>query len=283
MINTTGVIDGMSDAEYHADPVEGGSLSSSGAKDILRSPALYQWNRTHRVEKDTYDVGHAVHAKVLGVGLPAVEIPADILASNGATSTKAAKEFIDDARAAGLVPLKADVIREIEAMAESVLTHAVARPLLEKPGKSEQSLFAPDPTTGVWLRARLDRLPDVDRGQTVAVDLKTAVSADPSEFRNSAASYGYDIQSEFYQHALGLARGDDDIAFRFVVVEKSAPYLVSVVELDAEYAVVGRARMRRAINTYAACTDDGEWPGYAPVVHYVDPPRWLAYEEGLAI
>ena len=282
-MNETAVIDQMSDAEYHADPVEGGSLSATGAKAILRSPAHYKWQQEHEVIKSTFDLGHAVHSMVLGIGLGVVAIPDELLASNGAASTKEAKSFIAEARLAGQVPLKADVVDECKAITESVLAHPVARKLLEIPGKSEQSLFAEDKESGVWLRARIDRLPDQNPNPTTIIDLKTAVSADPRDFGRSAAEYGYDIQSEFYQHVLKLARGDWETNFRFIVVEKSAPYLVSVIELDSEYASIGRQRMGRAIDLYAECVESGEWPGYDPIEHLVGPPTWLAYAEGMVL
>lgn len=272
-ITTPCVVDGMSDQTYHADPVAGGSLSSTGARTLLSSPARYIWEQKHPVVKDAYDVGHVTHSKILGTGMQPVVIPESVLASNGAASTTEAKKFIADARAAGLVPLKADIIADIDEMAEAVLAHTAARALLEMTGKSEQSLFAPDPDTGVWLRARIDRLPDPGPGRTLAADVKTAVSADPRRFRNSAADYGYDVQSEWYQHTLRLARGDQDTAFLFIVVEKTRPYLVSVIELVGDFLTTGHDRMRRAITTYARCRETGEWPGY-PGISYAEPPRW---------
>ncbi len=275
-----GVYDNVPDDEYHADTlVPGGSLSSTGAKAILRSPAHYKWQRENQVQTTTFDIGHAVHSMVLGVGLAVVEIPEAMLASNGAASAKEAKEFIAQAREAGTVPLKADVVAECKALTESVLAHPLARCLLEAPGKAEQSIFAQDPTTGVWLRARADYLAD----DGTIVDLKTAVSADPRDFGRSAAEFGYDIQSELYQHVLGLARGDKNIEFRFVVVSKTPPYLVSVMELDAEYVMCGESRMRRAIELFKECSDKNEWPGYEVVTHLVGPPRWLAYDEELVL
>lgn len=274
----------MDDATYHADPVAGGSLSSSGARTILKSPALYQWQQTHRVEKTTYDVGHAAHAKILGVGMGVIAYPAEHLTPSGNASTKAATTlWASEQRAAGLVPVTPGQIADVDAMAEAVLAHPLARALLERPGQSEASLFAPDPETGVWLRARIDRLPDQGPGQTPAVDLKTSNSADPREFMRSAAEYGYDIQSEWYQHVLRLTRGDTDTAFLFIVVEKTPPHLVSVIELDAEFAAIGRQRMRRAIETFKTCRDANTWPGYDEIVHLIDPPRWLAYEEDLVL
>lgn len=282
-ITEAGVYDGIPDSEYHADPIPAGSLSSTGAKALLRSPAHYRWQIDNPVRKAAYDVGTAVHTLVLGVGASLVAIPDDICASNGAATTKEAKEFVAASRAAGLVPLKADVVTECNAMAEAVLAHPLAREMFERPGKAEQSVFAPDPETGVWLRARIDYLTDAGDCETIAADLKTAASADPRDFMRSAAEYGYDLQSEWYQRTLTLARGDIDTAFRFIVVEKSPPYLVSVVELDAEFAAIGRARMRRAIDTYRTCRDTDNWPGYDEITHLVGPPAWLAYEEGMDI
>ena len=267
------VVDGMPDAEYHADPVEGGSLSSTGARTLLRSPALYQWEQAHRVEKDTYDVGHAVHYKVLGVGAPLV------LCNFDSWRTKDAREAKVAARLAGGAPILTKDAAVIDAMAEAMLAHPLAKALLEKPGKAEQSIFAPDPTTGVWLRARIDRLPDPGEGRTIAVDVKTAISADPYEFRRSAAGFGYDVQAEWYQAVLRMARGDTDTAFIFAIVEKDPPHLVSVVELVAEFPEIGRRKMRRAIDTFNACRDSDEWPGYEPIVHAVEPPRWYVYQD----
>lgn len=229
------------------------------------------------MERATFDLGHAVHSQVLGVG---AEV--DVIDAND-WRTKAAQAARDESYAAGRTPILAGAYTEVTAMTAAVLAHPLARRVLQTPGKREQSVFAPDPQTGVWLRARFDHLPDVCTLDTPAVDLKTSVSADPSTFGRSAADYGYDVQSEWYQHALRLARGDEETAFVFVIVEKSAPYPVSVVELDAEFAAIGRARMRRAIDLFARCRETGDWPGYEPITHLVSPPAWLAYQEGMVI
>lgn len=271
------VIDGMSDEVYHADPVEGGSLSSTGARAILKSPARFAWDRTHRRESSAFDVGHAAHAKILGVGLGVVEYPAEHLTPSGNISTKAATaEWARAARERGLAPVTPQQMADVDAMAEAVLAYKPAQDLLEAPGKSEQSVFTEDPETGAWLRVRIDRLGN----NWTATDLKTTTDANPDEFRRDVAKYGYDVQQMFYLYALDLVRGGTH-RFRFIVVEKTPPYLVSVNELDAEFEAIGRQRMRRAIDTYAACMESGEWPGYEPIVHLVDPPRWLAYDEGM--
>lgn len=271
-IDTVGLVEDMAEAEYHARP----ELSSTGARDLLRSPAHYQWRRAHPRQSTAFDVGRAVHAIVLGIGAAVDVLDFDSYRSN------AAKEARDEAVAAGLTPILRDDYQPIIDMAQAVTGHAGAVELLEGDGIAEASAFAADPETGVGLRARCDWLPDLsDDGPTIIVDLKTALNADPREFYRAAATYGYDIQAEWYQEVVRLARGDSATEFRFVVVEKEAPYLVSVIELDAEFAAIGRSRMRRAIDHYKSCTDAGQWPGYPEITHLVGPPRWLAFEEGM--
>lgn len=275
-ITQPGIYPDIPDTIYHADPTAGGSISYSGLKDILRTPALYHYRRTHPEQKRTYDFGHAVHHLVLGAGTPIAVLEYDNL------RTKAAQNAQAEARAAGLAPLLEAEYQTAKDAADAVMRHPLARLTLERPGLREASAFAVDPDTGVWLRSRYDHLTDHQPGvRTVAVDLKTAVSADPDDFTRSAATYAYDVQAAFYRQVLTLARGDEDTAFAFIVVEKNPPHLVSVIELDAEYDLIGARRARRGIDTYALCKQTGDWPGYPDTVQTVAPPRWLAYAEEL--
>ena len=61
----------MNEAEYRSIP----ALSATSAKWILRSPAHYKHRMENRVESVAFDVGHGVHAKVLGVGAGVVAYP----------------------------------------------------------------------------------------------------------------------------------------------------------------------------------------------------------------
>lgn len=274
MIDQPGIYD-IPAEEYLADPVAGGSLSASGAKTILRAPALYLHEKANPRISDAFDLGTAVHTSVLGTGLPTVVIPDDLLSASGSTNTKAAREFMEDARANGQVPVKAEVAALVDRMADAVRSHPIASAFLGQPGRPEQTAVARDPETGVWLRSLIDYLPDRDdTRRTVLVDLKTAASAYPPDFERSAATYGYDVQAAFYQHVVRLARGDQDTAFVFVVVEKDPPHLVSVIELTGEFRDTGQIRMRAAIERFRTCQETGEWPGYPMTVHFADPPRY---------
>lgn len=279
-----GIYEGIPDAEYHAMP----GLSSTGMKRLLRSPKHYKHMIENRVETHSFDVGHAVHAKVLGVGMGVIAIPEDVLASNGAASTKAAKEFIAEARVRGLVPLKADVVDRIDAISEAVLAHPRARALFSLPGRSEVSMFAIDPETGASLRGRIDRLAyPGDAPSVVNVDLKTTTDVRDGKVRRAIEDFGYDIQSETYQYLLRLL-DREPAPTELVFVEVEPPHEVRVVTLSHESWIEGgRARMRRAIDLYAACVESGEWPGahdgpdldvLEPRPYYLDDALDLPYD-----
>ena len=265
------VIHDMPEHEYHAHP----ALSSTGARRILESPARFKWDQTHRVQKRDFDVGHAVHAKVLGVGSPVEVLDFDSF------RTKASQEARDAAYEAGRVPMLAKDMYPINAMTEAVLSHRVARELFEQPGHAEASVFATDPETDVGMRARFDYLPDFTAPTPTAVDLKTAVNASPDGFAKVAAEYRYDIQEEWYRLTYSLAGGDFGMPFKFVVVEKRAPYLVGVYSLAQEFAELGRGRVRDALNVYAECLATDMWPGYPVDVDPLQPPTWLIFAEGV--
>ena len=68
-ITEKGVYPGIPESVYHADPVEASSISSTEAKLILDCPAVLKWRRDHPAKpRPAFDVGSAVHAKVLGTG-----------------------------------------------------------------------------------------------------------------------------------------------------------------------------------------------------------------------
>ena len=259
---------GIPDLEYHAMP----GLSSTGIKNMLKSPAHYDWYRTHRTERRAFDVGHAAHAKILGVGLGVVAYPDEHLTPSGNVSTKAATEaWASEQRAMGLVPVAPDQIAAVDAMAEKVARHPIAGKLIGSGiGQPEVSLFWDDPETGVACKGRIDWLQD----EPIAVDLKTARTADPRRFGRTAADYGYAEQAMHYLNGLTATRGDTDARFYQVLVETEAPHFVSVVELDETFRFLAGVRVRRAIDLYAQCVESGEWPGYPAIIHSVAPPPW---------
>ena len=249
---------GMPEVEYHASP----GLSSTGMKWLLRSPKHYRERMDHRVEKAAFDLGHCVHAKVLGVGMGVAVIPEQLLASNGAASTKDAKTWIANARAEGLVPVKADVVAKVDAIAEAVLSSPKAHTLLSLPGDTEVSLFADDPGTGVHMRGRIDYLGTFPDGRLVNIDLKTTTDVRRRKLVRAIEDFGYDTQSETYRTLLDLTTGKEIAPTHLIFVEVEEPYEVRVVQLaHPDWVEGGQHKMRRAIDIYARCIATDTWPG----------------------
>lgn len=274
------------DAEaYHADPAPQPSLSSTLAKTLLAQSPLHAWTESRRLnpdwqptEKKTFDIGRAAHREVLGAGDSYVTIPSDILASDGAASTKAAKAFIADARKNGLVPLKEAEVEQVQLMGALAGERLASMGIRFDPARSELAAVAQ--IDGVWCRAMFDNTPE-DPRQPI-YDFKTCENAAPDACERAIMNYGYDVQAEHYRQVWKAATGEDR-PFRFVFQEKSAPHEICVVELSADTLSIAARKVACARQIWGECLRTGNWPGYQLGVHQIDLPayyaeRWLERE-----
>lgn len=253
--------DELDEDAYHRHP----ALSVSTAKRLLKpgGPAKVKWDLDHgRTERRVFDLGHAAHKLVLGVGAEIVDVGIDL-------RTKAAQEAEREARADGKVPLRTADCTVVLAMAEQLQRHPLAAELFSD-GTPELSLFGTDPVAGTKIRGRVDWL----RPDGTLVDYKTSENAAEKKFATSALDFGYHMQAPWYldlaaQLDLGAER------FLFVVQEKKAPYLVNVIELDSDFLALGREHNRMAIDLWVECHATGQWPGYDAEVTTVAPPHWV--------
>jgi len=269
-----GIYDKIPDEIYHGDR---NSLSSTGARKLLAPscPAKFRHEQDNPpAPKKVFDFGHAAHSLVLGYGAELREIPAEILAANGAVSTTAAKEFVAKARTEGAVALKPGEYKQVQDMAEMIRANETAVALLSD-GKPEQSLYWRDQATGIMRRARPDWMPNPNGSRMILVDYKSANSADKDDFAKSAGDYGYHCQAPWYLDGVRELGLDPNPAFLFVVQEKEAPYLVNVVELAPDALELGSQLNRIAIESYATCMQTGVWPGYGDDIKLVDLPPWI--------
>ncbi len=273
------VVAGLDPEEYHRHP----ALSATGAKRILRAPALYRWAVDNPpASSSTFDFGKAAHLRILGAGDPVEVLDFD------SWRTKAAQQARDEATAAGRVPLlvkdwqpvegMADALKASELVTQDGVRFSIAD--LFTDGTPEQSLFWHDADTGAHCRARLDWLPaPVEGRRMVIVDYKSARSADPREFGRAVDSYGYHVQQAFYLDAVRACGVHPDPAFVFVVQEKEPPYLVTVNQLDSDAAFLGRMLADRARRLFVDCLESGVWPGYSNQVNTIALPPWAFTRE----
>lgn len=272
MTQYNGLVHDLDEQLYHSLP----GVSSTGAKKLLQSPAHYQnyINGDHET-KPAWDIGSAVHTKVLGVGADIAIYPdgtshethtmldddgnevvhKTVLSKTGALGTNASKDFERVSRAAGLIPIKRVQANVINRMAESMLGNDTIRALMSN-GNPEVSMFGTDPQTGVDERGRVDWL-----GRRM-VDVKThAGEATESGFARAVFKFGYDVQFGWYEHLHELITGER-LPWLFAVVESQAPYLSNVFVLGEDEQKMGRDKARLARERYAECRESGRWPGY---------------------
>lgn len=273
-----GVYD-LTAAQYHRDPVAGGSLSSSGIKLLMppNCPAKFKhWRENGSPHKRAFDFGHAAHAEVLGVGEEVVVVDARDW------KTKKAQEDRDAAYAAGKVPLLVEEYERVRAMATELRRHPAASALLDPTaGDPERTLIWRDPETGVMCRMMTDWLRRPVPGQRyILADFKTSEEVDPASIQKAMWNFGYYGQAGWYSEAIEqLGLSDGPPAFVFIFQRKYPPHLVTCVQLHPDDIARGHERNRKARHLYRTCVEQDRWPGYADDhILPVQLPTWARYQ-----
>lgn len=255
-----GIYDGIPNATYHADP----ALGSTSLKTLAtRTPAHYQHEKLHPKSSAAFDLGTAAHSLILEqdeTGIVVIDVDA-----------KRGKVWTDPASAAeaeGKIALTSKEWAQVVAMRDAVMAHPFARGLFTG-HKPEQSVFWEE--DGQMYKCR----PDAWQPGAL-IDLKTLIDASPGEFGKTAHKYGYHQSAAHYIDGVKAATGEE-LPFHFVLVEKTAPFLVSVVELDWEAVDLGRALNDRAKRIYRECVESDAWPGY-PSAEPISLPTYAVYQ-----
>jgi hypothetical protein len=279
-------------ADYHADLTKDvPTLSSSIANLLINRSPLHAWTAHPRlnpnfvpVDDSKYDVGTVAHSLLL-------EGTANVDVCDFADwRTKDAREARDISRANGRTPLLAHQFEEVMGMCNAVAAQLQAfdvDPIPLTAGKPEQTMVWQDAQTGVWCRARIDWLHD---DLSAIDDLKTTTrSAHPEAFAKNLYSYGCDVQAAFYLRGIDkmpyeIGQRLAPTRWRWIVVETSPPYGLSVVEPGPAVLELADAKVDAALKLWAECLERDSWPGYPTRVATAELPaweeaRWLAREE----
>lgn len=247
----------MDDTTYHADPVPGGSLSSTFARLLTNNvPAKAEAIRRNRKPTKAMNVGKAAHLLALGTGPRLVTWQYDGRTKAGkAERAELAAEIASEA----VVAVTEDERDRIEGMAAALQAEPEIRDLLAA-CETEVSGFWTE--NGVWCRARYDILTDA-----APWDYKTAEDASARGFERAMENYGYHQQAEFYRRGLrALDHPGADAPMRFIVQETFEPYLIQIHVCDPLAIEVAAALNDRALSIYEEAQRTGIWPGF-PDLH----------------
>jgi hypothetical protein len=255
--------------EYHA--IE--ALSASGCKTLLRSPALYRWQRDNPTPSTpAMRLGTLTHCLVLEPSEYASRYLVRPAGIDGRTKDgKAALEALR-AEAGSRELLDPDDFDTARWMADSAL-EVLADTGLALSDCERSILWTLAHDDGeVPCKARIDAV--VSDG---ILDLKTTSGdLDDDTLAKTIANYQYHLQAPHYldaatQDFLPCSR------FLFLFVRSAAPFEARIVELDHEALEAGLRLRDQAVAVYADCLASGTWPGPgpgAPAISTISLPAW---------
>lgn len=238
----------MPNSVYHSTP-EG--ISSSGLKQMLRSPAHYKFQASTPPTR-AMEIGTAIHTALMEPDRFAHEY---VLLRD--VKDRRASEYKQAVKVHGsenvLVSSEAD---NVAGMQETVLANPAMSERLQAEGWRELSLFVRDPETGVLIRVRYDLL----SVSGIAVDVKKCQDARPEEFSKAIFNYAYDLQAALYSDAFEWATGKPIGAFEFAAIEEKMPHGHKLYQPCETTLQEGRAKYREALNLFAQCETANDWP-----------------------
>lgn len=173
--------------------------------------------------------------------------------------------------------LRPKQMKLIHDMRESLMRHKLAVQMLEG-GRREVVFRWIDPETGVACKSKVD-LWDEELG--FYLDLKSCLSAHPTTFGRTVASYRYHVQHCMYATGAKVL-GFPIRNFLLVPVEKIAPHFSAVYHIDAAAEEKGWEVLRRSLAKMRACMDhyiagadlDDAFPAYGHGINTLTIPGW---------
>lgn len=267
-------------AEYHKDPFEDGSLSSSIAHTIVSRSPLHAYaehprlggkDRVGKRDDDTeaMHTGRIFHDMILGVGSAVTFVAAKDWRTN------AAKAQRDEIEAAGGLA----VLEKHEAYYRAAVGAIATR--INELGytlSGESELMVAWEEGDVQCRGLIDHLlPD-----GTIIDLKMCADARAATMARKFIDYGYDIQGTAYKRGVEMVRPElrDRARVVFLFAETAYPFDVVPVTFAGSMADYGLTRWTRGVSTWRKCRAEGRWPGCP--AQRVECPEWAMVEEGEA-
>lgn len=277
---------------YHQQCCDGPSISSSGIRALLRSPAEY-WrtsslnpNRVDEDDKEAFILGRAAHHLLLGernfakhfVVRPD-EAP-DGRAWNG--NNNSCKAWLAEQSEAGRTVLTPAQIEKIKGMAgllpwQKGMTNCglANTPLVAQggvlSGEIERSLIFK--VGDVWVKARPDAIPgdSNDFADLKTVSPRNAAGVTDHSLAMTVLDHGYHVQGAVIGMGAKRVLGRDMEGFHLVFVDTTNVHSVAIKTLDDADIVLGERATMAALSIFERCLATGIWPG--PTARQADAQR----------
>jgi hypothetical protein len=107
--------------------------------------------------------------------------------------------------------------------------------------------------------------------RTRTVEIKTSQTSNPVKFGYEAKKYAYHAQGSWFHEACKRGLKMTEVKDHFIiVVEKRAPYVVTVMQLTPGMLLEGYMLHRSWMQTLKGCEESNQWPGYSQSVVMLD-------------
>lgn len=268
--------------DYHGQPTDGPSVSSSGLRTIWSQSPAHFWansrmnpDRPPEEDKPHFTLGRLAHQLLLE-GRERFDREYVVRPEKWSYWSPAAKEWRDVQVAAGLTVITQEQLNQVAGMAKSLAAHPLVREAKILDGLVERSLFYRCRQTGVWLKSRPDVLPNSSGD---VVDLKTCQSVATDALQKSLANFGYPMQAALAGTAMREAADLEMTSFSNVWVEVNEPHCVRITTLTPEDILRGELQNAAATRTFAECCRTNTWPGPGGEqqdAEFLAMPAWAA-------
>ena len=249
----------IDDDTYHALP----GISASGIKLMDKECPMkfkYQKDNESCAESEALIVGRAVHKYIL---------ENDLFEDNFAVAPVSKKTdrkwkvFVNEMKDSNKVILRASDGEMLTGMLQSLRepkdqsgTNTYDGIVINKDTLREKALFVIDGERNIILKIKVDINLD-----GLMLDLKSTKNAKPNNFMKDAANLGYGLQAAFYLYVARLA-GMKSRMFGFIAIEKTPPFMHSVIVLDSNDITLEESKLMRLFDEYAFCINHNIWYGY---------------------
>ena len=261
----------MSNAEYRKK--EG--ISASDLKLMMKSMAHWKYYHDHPEESDSeaLQFGRAYHKLMLEPDDFESEF---IVFPKIDRRSKEGKEAYAGylKKAEGKEILSTETYEKLKEMQKALYATPFVKLLIK--GEHEKSFFWKDEETGVPCKCRPDSYGQI-QDEYICVDLKTTSDAETDHFMRDALKFGYDIQATHYCNGLE-DHFKKPFKFIFIAQEKTAPYLVNVLQADEYFMASGKELRNTLLEQYKECLETGAYQGYMTKesgINSLSVPAWL--------
>ena len=262
---------------YHKQEAERGTpdyvISRSALCEFSRCPSRWK-DGYERKDSDATDYGSLIDCLVLSsdkYGLkfavkPALYMDKETGEMNWSANSKVCRQWSDEQKEAGVTPIDQEQEDEAQKAVAALYRDPQIADFIKSSAKQVYCTAEWTAENGLIIPVKIliDFAPVKDHpkfGNTLG-DFKTTRDAALRSYSKSVNQYDYHVQAAMMLDIYNAATGQDRNDFRHVVQENVAPYQPAKRYISREFIIGGRNIYQAALNYYAHCLAENQWPDY---------------------